>query len=1568
MWCILLFIVVSKLVLLVHEAITNTQFQSALNTKTMDDSVPNVAELEDQFAAQQSMIEQMRDTLLQREQTASSNEKKVQDYAATLSRIRSSHRPSKKKEDNKSLMALDITPEKGPSSKMTLLRKQMEENRAILEQRGKLINEHKQSVEGMVELLSAQLTEKDLALEEVRRTRDAQENLPMINPTSEEGRELYAHVMERDNKIIELNNKILELERSIMDYEETLREKESVLEARTRAVALVQEDLGHKHSIAVHQLEDALKEVAELKALLATQEEQLKQEKLRLVENLAAKEQRLSQLETIRFDLCTRNAELQHKIVALQTKSHEVLSQGLPQDKERIEELESKIEEISASAAEEVNALKTKLEDGAKLLTKAKVAYAKKLKNLEQKLQQSGNVQELEQKVAELEEEKGNLQLLLVDFEEIKASEMLLREKVSELEALTAQQMSTLEVQSKNLRELEETNATNYAELQQLRASEAELQTELEAAKMMVQDSECTAVRANMKTVELEERLEQAEKAYKQLTAEVESLATQKVTNNSQELQDVVDAASREKSALCDEIERLERERSAQEMIYKEASEALARVQQTLALKATEHEAEVESLQAQIAAKEQRASQLEERIAFLTEESQQSLAQLNQSMGEAQLAQEALARANSVVTEEEGRIAMADQQIASLEMQISELRRELEQSRQYQEQESQARSYAQEEVRQLRARLEESAVQLESASETLSQLESLRQEHDKLQRRYADETISLKSRLEQAEDEASASASQAGQNHKDHQAAMESWNKEMQFLKEHITGLESANNELYEQIENLGLEKESVQSELWSLQEELGNLKQSAENLQDETLRSLNAEKENLNQQIQAHVAKINELQSFINTQKSELESYQSSVSMLTKDLEDRKAADGSREQALEEFRAKLQSLEVDLKTSSEEKEQLLKQNGDLQAQLLAHQNQQNAMEGMNAHMASVSNELEQLRWTVGEKDQALQMIGQQVASYENHCIELNSHIKKMEESLAQSNASKEQLQKNLNESQFLISQIQTDQQRKEVEIHSKLSELESINNNLQECLEQEKKSHEAQVASLMLQVGQLTEQLNEAQQLNKSSIITDEVTWGEDAWQEPVHQPFATTENSNTYLVAELQKQLKEADDVQTKLTEDLRASQIRCGKALKQLKLMKEQKKPASDLDKVMEEELQSQIAALQKELSETQAERSVLAAKTETLKDANLRLSESKKHLDGEIERLKAERLALEQEAADWSQDDRVETLERQLQDMYLRCKELEEHIAGDEETEAESIVLQENLIKSRERCAELERMKQMDEEKLTELEAKLQAAIDLNETLKNSTPSVEEIVTAATAPIVEAARVIPPPSMTEMATMTEEVAVSESSSNTDAPPVETKEQQQSPPLPTKTDPAEVEKLAEALRAKQKESESLAALVAQLRGALEVKMQEVLSLTMRGSDTLQSELDSALYQLHQRDVRCDELTLELMALMEERDALQLRLSSALRLNAAHEEQLKENDGQSEDLQMKLHELHSVGHKRDVSLRGEQEARFTEQQAAFLPQRHSPQQQRALQIEGSLCDCSIFYRGNKT
>ncbi|XP_011868344.1 PREDICTED: protein lava lamp isoform X2 [Vollenhovia emeryi] len=136
----------------------------------------------------------------------------------------------------------------------------------------------------------------------------------------------------------------------------------------------------------------------------------------------------------------------------------------------------------------------------------------------------------------------------------------------------------------------------------------------------------------------------------------------------------------------------------------------------------------------------------------------------------------------------------------------------------------------------------------------------------------------------------------------------------------------------------------------------------------------------------------------------------------------------------------------------------------------------------------------------------------------------------------------------------------------------------------------------------------------------------------------------------------------------------------------------------------------------------------------------------------------------------------------------------------------------------------------------------------------------------------------------------------------------------------------------------------------------------------------ETVSSELDLALYMLHQRDVRCEELTHELMQLLEERDTLQLRLSNAIRVNeelrrvgSAEASPMKDSSSAShaiiepvveqpspsksegpveiakeaidtpiedkEALALKLSQLHSVSHAKDVRLKDERELRHNQQ-----------------------------------
>jgi hypothetical protein len=111
--------------------------------------------------------------------------------------------------------------------------------------------------------------------------------------------------------------------------------------------------------------------------------------------------------------------------------------------------------------------------------------------------------------------------------------------------------------------------------------------------------------------------------------------------------------------------------------------------------------------------------------------------------------------------------------------------------------------------------------------------------------------------------------------------------------------------------------------------------------------------------------------------------------------------------------------------------------------------------------------------------------------------------------------------------------------------------------------------------------------------------------------------------------------------------------------------------------------------------------------------------------------------------------------------------------------------------------------------------------------------------------------------------------------------------------------------------------------------------------------------SELDLALYMLHQREMRLEEMTLELVRLLEERDALQLRLSNAIRQMEDVKQKFNiepESSDQStpeksppvqnvadDQLKAKLSELNTVRHHKDKSFSDDREKRFMENISLF-------------------------------
>lgn len=131
--------------------------------------------------------------------------------------------------------------------------------------------------------------------------------------------------------------------------------------------------------------------------------------------------------------------------------------------------------------------------------------------------------------------------------------------------------------------------------------------------------------------------------------------------------------------------------------------------------------------------------------------------------------------------------------------------------------------------------------------------------------------------------------------------------------------------------------------------------------------------------------------------------------------------------------------------------------------------------------------------------------------------------------------------------------------------------------------------------------------------------------------------------------------------------------------------------------------------------------------------------------------------------------------------------------------------------------------------------------------------------------------------------------------------------------------------------------------------------------------------SELDLALYMLHQRDMRLEEMTMELVRLLDERDQLQLRLSDSLRQSEEIRRKFNVQDAESSDnsknvtpekspsasdegLRAKLTELNTVRHLRDKVIQDEREQRFIDNMSMMQRDVENLPEEAAARIVGEL------------
>ena len=419
-------------------------------------------DLKEQFAEQENLLGQLKGVLRSNEEKLQSKEKDVQDYASRLARARL-HSQAKDVRlrsletslETRSESITTSTPTAAAvpvSGKMKLLKMQLDE----LRQKEEEERQQNRDLENLVKDLQLEVNQRD---KEIQRLKEegfsvasyaggSPPSSPFVmspgggSPSSRspplgrsydsvasyEGafRSFNAGFAEKDEKILDLQEKNIELERRVMDLEDSLRAKEELVRARTEAVTLLTADLSQKGRVTLDQLEDTRAEMRAMQEQFARKEAEFK-EKASLAEvDAAARERRfrnteqdVSRLDRVRFELCAKNAALQEKVVGLQSELQGArrasAEEGDRFDEERtdmrarIEELEKELRIARQARDERDRQLIAEVTDVA-------VEYGGG-ENFGQM------IVKLENKMAELEEEKGNLQLKVVELEESNGKE-----------------------------------------------------------------------------------------------------------------------------------------------------------------------------------------------------------------------------------------------------------------------------------------------------------------------------------------------------------------------------------------------------------------------------------------------------------------------------------------------------------------------------------------------------------------------------------------------------------------------------------------------------------------------------------------------------------------------------------------------------------------------------------------------------------------------------------------------------------------------------------------------------------------------------------------------------------------------------------------------------------------------------------------------------------------------------------------------------------------------------------------------------------------------------------------
>ncbi|CAH1954419.1 unnamed protein product [Acanthoscelides obtectus] len=396
--------------------------------------------------------------------------------------------------------------------------------------------------------------------------------------TSQE--ELYNILVRRERKITELINKTQNQEATIIDLQENLKEKDQVIEARTKAITLMTDSLSKKGKDTLDALDDTKEQMRNMQEDFVKLEEEMKMRQKALLNDLKSKNLEITELQEYNQQLLNENKTLNESMNEMKKNLDAALSES-DSYKYKVSELDQKLQEVtgelnrlkntasytvmaSENAEKEIAKLKKQLEESNKNMIKIKAQSKSKIKELTKNIEtfkkasdtnalivhlQAENLK-LTEKIAELEEEKGSLQLKMVES----------TGSTKDLECANCKELEEkLQLQKDELDEKDKVISLLENDILSLREQAANF-THLKSSH----------VTSEMKSIQIEEQLDAFESENLKLKEDIEVLYREKIELNQrieemirekQDINNKLESYIQENMELIDKLEKLSAEK-----------------------------------------------------------------------------------------------------------------------------------------------------------------------------------------------------------------------------------------------------------------------------------------------------------------------------------------------------------------------------------------------------------------------------------------------------------------------------------------------------------------------------------------------------------------------------------------------------------------------------------------------------------------------------------------------------------------------------------------------------------------------------------------------------------------------------------------------------------------------------------------------------------------------------------------------------------------------------------------------------------------------------------------------